>query len=198
MAPESYNVWLQTAHKLFAEKGLENFSVKEVANRCGLPRTNFYYYFDNQDDLLDKTIELHFQTTTEIFNAELSKRLNVFMPDLYVVLYDFKLGMQFAKTLFKHRDIPKYNTAYIKGVALSADLIVPKFKEYFSINLPDEQVKELWYTVTDTWYSRLNFSNYSIEYLCELCFEIMDTITPLIELSNTQAKRNILSTPLSK
>jgi len=185
---ESYTVWLKTAYQLFAEKGPENFSVKEVAKLCGLPRTNCYYYFDNKDDLLDKTIDLHFQTTTEIFNAELSKRLNAFMPDLYEVLYDFKLGMQFAKTLFKHRDIPKYNTAFLKGVALSADLIVPKFKEYFSINLPDEQVKKLWYALNETWYSRLNFSNYSVEYLCDLCSEIMDTLTPLIELSNTQGK----------
>lgn len=184
----SYNVWLETAYKLFAEKGLESFSVKEVAKLCGLPRTNFYYYFDNKDDLLDKTIDLHFQTTTEVFNAELSKRLNVFIPDLYEVIYDFKLGIQFTKTLFKHRDISKYNTAYIKGTTLSVDLIVPKFKEYFYINLPEEQVKELWFTLTDTWYSRLNFNNYSVEYLCELCFEIMDTITPLIELINKQGK----------
>ena len=185
---ESYDVWLKTAYKLFAEKGSENFTVKEVATLCGLPRTNFYYHFENKNELLDKAIELHFQTTTEIFNVELSKRLNAFMPDLYEVLYEFKLGMQFAKTLFKYRDIPKYNTAYIKGVALSADLIVPKFKGYFSINLPEEQVKKLWYTLNDTWYSRLNFSNYSVEYLCDLCFEIMDTITPLIEQSNTQGK----------
>lgn len=188
MAPESYNVWLQTAHKLFAENGPENFSVKEVSNRCGLPRTNFYYHFDNKNDLLDKTIELHIQTTIEIFNAELGKRLNTFIPDLYEILYEFKLGLQFAKTLFKHRDIPKYNTAYIKGVAISADLIVPKFKEYFSINLPDEQVKELWYMISDAWYSRLNFNNYTVEYLCNSCFEIVDTIKPLIELSNTRGK----------
>jgi len=188
MAPESYKVWLQTAHQLFAENGPENFSVKEVSNRCGLPRTNFYYHFDNKDDLLDKTIELHLQSTLEIFNAELSKRLKVFIPDLYEVIYDFKLGMQFARTLFKHRDIPKYNTAYRKGVALSADLIVPKFKEFFSINLPDDQVKELWYTLTDSWTSRLNFDNYSVEYLIELCYEIVGTIIPLMEQGNAQGK----------
>lgn len=188
MAPESYNVWLHSAYKLFAENGPENFSVKEVASQCGLPRTNFYYHFDSKDELLDKTIELHFQSTTEIFNAELSKRLNVFIPDLYVVLHEFKLGLQFAKTLFKHRDIPKYNTAYIKGVALSADIIVPKFKEFFSINLPDEQAKELWYMICEAWYSRLNFNKYSVEYLIDSCYEIVSTIIPLIEQRNPKGK----------
>lgn len=185
---ESYTIWLETAYKLFAEKGPENLSVKEVAKLCGLPRTNFYYYFENKDDLLDKIIELHFQSTTEIFNSELSKRLNTFIPDLYEVTYDFKIGMQFAKTLFKHRDIPRYNNAYIKGAELSTDIIIPKFKEHFNIDLPDEQAKQLWFTLNDSWFSRLNFNNYTIEYLCELCYEIMNTVLPLIEQSKTQDK----------
>ena len=181
---ESYNTWVETAYILFAEKGPENFSVKEVAKLCGLPRTNFYYYFDSKDDLLDRIIELHFQTTTEFFNIELVKRLNTFIPDLYEVIYDFKLGIQFSKTLFKHREIPKYNKAYLKGTALSADLIIPKFKEYFNINIPDENAKELWFTLTDTWYSRLSFNYYSVDYLCELCYEIMNTVLPLTGHTN--------------
>lgn len=183
---ESYIVWLETAYKLFAEKGLVNFSVKEVAKLCGLPRTNFYYYFDNKEDLLDKIIELHFHTTIEIFNNELRKRFKVYIPDLYEIVYDFKLGIQFTKNLFKHRDIPKYNNAYIKGTELSVDLILPKFKAFFNIILPDEQVKQLWFTVVDTWYSRLNFDNYSVEYLIKSCYEVMDTIIPLMQHTDKQ------------
>lgn len=194
---DSYKLWLETAYKLFAEKGPEIFSVKEVAKLCGLPRTNFYYYFDNKDDLLDRTIELYFQTTTEFFNVELCKRMKTYIPDLYLIVYDFKLGVQFTKMLFKHRDIHKYNIAYIKGVALSADIIIPKFKMFFNINLPDKEVKQLWFTVMDTWYSRLDFSNYSVDYLCESCYEIMDTLKPLIKLANKQnIERFALDTPV--
>ncbi|MCU4175331.1 TetR/AcrR family transcriptional regulator [Carboxylicivirga sp. N1Y90] len=195
--PETYSIWLEAAYCLFAEKGPENFSIKEVAKKCGLPRTNFYYYFDSKDDLLDKIIDLHFQSTAEIFNVELSKSLNVFIPDLYEQIYAFKLGIQFAKNLFKHRDISRYNEAHIKGVALSADLIIPKFKAYFNINLPDDQVKQLWFTLTDTWYSRLSFNNYSVDYLCELCHEIMASILPLIELANKKDnKLRFVDTPV--
>lgn len=178
---KSYTIWLETAYILFAEKGPEKFSIKEVAKKCGLPRTNFYYYFDSKDDLLDKVIDLHFQTTVEIFNTALITRLNVFIPDLHKVTFDFKIGIEFTKTLFKHRDIPKYNDAYIKGTTLSVDIIVPKFKEYFGITMSDAEAKKLWFTLTDTWYSRLSFDNYTVEYLCELSNEFMDTILPLIE-----------------
>jgi AcrR family transcriptional regulator len=85
---ESYQKWLQAAYRLFAEKGPENLSIKALAKQCGLPRTNFYYYFENKKELIDKIIESHFQSTTEIFNIELNKRLKSFIPDLYEVLYD--------------------------------------------------------------------------------------------------------------
>ncbi|MDB4584045.1 TetR/AcrR family transcriptional regulator [Draconibacterium sp.] len=178
---ESYQKWLQAAYRLLAEKGPENLSIKALAKQCGLPRTNFYYYFENKKELIDEIIELHFQTTTEIFNIELNKRLHTFIPDLYVILYDFKLGVQFSKQLFKNRENYRYNKAYKQGVALSADLIAPKFKDFFKIDLSHEAVKSLWFILTDTWYSRLNFNNFSVDSLCALSYEIMESVLPLIE-----------------
>lgn len=179
----SYTIWLEAAYCFFAEEGPENLSIKALAEVCGLPRTNFYYYFADKEELIDKIIELHFTSTTEIFNVELNKRFRLFIPDLYLVLYDFKLGLQFAKQLFKNREHSKFNEAHKKGVALSADFIVPKFKAFFKIDLPDEAVKSLYYTLTDAWYSRLNFEDFSVDSLCASCHEVMDSILPLIEKS---------------
>ena len=48
---ELYNKWIETAYALFAEEGPENLSIKALAKQCGLPLTNFYYYFDNKEEL---------------------------------------------------------------------------------------------------------------------------------------------------
>lgn len=178
---ESYNKWLETAYALFAEEGPANLSIKALAKQCGLPRTNFYYYFEGKKELIHKIIELHFQSTAEIFNLELENRLHSFIPDLYVVIYDFKLGMQFAKQLFLNRDNPAFNKAYKKSVALSADLIVPKFTAFFNIDLPLESAKLLWFTITDAWFSRFNFDDYTVDALCASCYDVMDSILPLIQ-----------------
>ena len=178
---ESYNRWIEAAYLYFAEQGPLNFSIKALAKQCELPRTNFYYYFENKEELIDKVIEFHFKTTTEIFNLELENRLHSFIPDLYVIIYESKLGMQFTKQLFLNRENPTYNKAYKQSVALSSDLIVPEFMDFFKIYLPMEIGKPLWYTLTDSWYSRVNFDNYSVDSLIELCYEIMDSVTPLIE-----------------
>lgn len=177
---ESYTKWLETAYVMFAEVGPQHLSIKSLAEQCDLPRTNFYYHFSNKAELIDKLIELHFQTTAELFNTELEKRLHSLIPDLYIISYDFKLGFQFAKQLFLNREEPAYNEAYKHGIALSSDLIVPKFKEFAKIDLPDESVKSIWFTVTDAWFSRVKFDDYSVDYLCALYYEIMDTLTPLI------------------
>ncbi len=180
---ESYNTWLQTAYIMFAEDGPENFTIKELSQRCGLPRTNFYYYFENRDEIIEKIFELHFQTTTEQFNLEVTKRVRVFIPDLYSVIFDFKQGMQFTKQLFKNRESPLYDEAYRKGIALSADLITPKFQSFFKIDLPKDEVRKLWFTLTDAWFSRLNFDDYSVDSLCELSLDVWSSISPLTKRS---------------
>jgi AcrR family transcriptional regulator len=179
----SYNKWIEVGYHCFAEQGPQNFSIMSLAEKCELPRTNFYYYFDHKADLFDKLIELHFETTAQLFNTELEHKLHSLIPDLYCIALDFKLGFQFAKQLFINRENPIYNKAYKQSIALSTDLIIPKFKEFSKIDLPDEIVKSIWFTVTDTWFSRVNFDDFSVEYLCELYFEIMDTLSPLIDQS---------------
>ena len=83
---KSYNIWLETAYQLFAEEGPENLTINAIAKLCGLPRTNFYYYFNNKEEIIDAIIELHFQITTELFNEELKNRFDTFIPDLYVIV----------------------------------------------------------------------------------------------------------------
>lgn len=178
---KSYNQWLETAYQIFAKKGPDSLTIKGLSETCELPRTNFYYYFDNKEDLIDKLIRLHFETTTQLFNEALRKRLHSYIPDLYIILYDFKLGLQFSYQLFKNRDILKYNKAYKKGVALSNELILPKFKSFFKLDLPDETILALWATVVDTWYSRVNIDELSVDNMISLCYEIMDSILPLVE-----------------
>lgn len=67
------------------------------------------------------------------------------------------------------------------GIALSADLIVPKFKDFTKIDLPYKNVKSIRFTITDAWFSRVKFDKFSVDYLCELYYKIMNTLAPLIE-----------------
>lgn len=181
---KGYSIWLENAYQLFAVKGPECFSIKELAHQCNLPRTNFYYYFTDKDDIIGKVIEHHLQIVSLELNCELEKRMHTFIPDLYEVVYDFKLGIRFAKQLFKNREDPYYNNAYRKALSISSQLIVPKFQEYFELELPEDEMSAIWYTLTDAWFSRLSFDDYTVESLTQLTLEIWKTIAPLTNNKN--------------
>lgn len=169
---DSYRKWIKAAYVFFAEEGPENLSIKALSKECGLPRTNFYYYFANKQELIDMVIEFHFTSTTEIFNKELENRLHTFIPDLYEIICDSKIGIQFTKQLFKNRNNPLYDKAYRQSNSLSADLIVPVFLNYTKIDLPIHLAKSLWFTLTDSWYSRIDFNDFNVDSMIVLYEEL--------------------------
>lgn len=177
---DSYQKWIKSAYVFFAEEGPENISVKALAKECGLPRTNFYYYFANKQELIEKLIEFHFNSTTEVFNKELQKRLHTLIPDLYEIICDFKIGIQFTKQLFNNRENPLYDKAYRQSNLLSADIMVTAFLNYTKIELPNHLAKTLWFTLTDSWYSRICFNDFNVDSLIVL-YE--DLTAPFIHLT---------------
>ena len=43
---------LETATRLFAEKGLENVNVEDVVKELGVTRGAFYHYFKSREELI--------------------------------------------------------------------------------------------------------------------------------------------------
>jgi hypothetical protein len=58
----------------------------------------------------------------------------------------------------------------------SADIVLPVFRDYYKLTVSDPALKALWKTLTDSWYSRLNFEDFSPESLAELSDSIMQSI----------------------
>ena len=44
-----------------------------------------------------------------------------------------------------------------------------------------DEIMPLWETITDTWYCRINFDDYTAESLSHLAKEIISTVFPLIQ-----------------
>jgi AcrR family transcriptional regulator len=61
----SRNKWINAVYIFFAENGPENFPIKRLAEIADLPRTNFYYHFKENDELIDEIIKLQFGVAEE-------------------------------------------------------------------------------------------------------------------------------------
>jgi AcrR family transcriptional regulator len=58
-AQERRNQLIDTALALFAEKGVESTSIKDIAEQVGVAPGLVYHYFDSKDALFDAIIERH-------------------------------------------------------------------------------------------------------------------------------------------
>lgn len=167
--------WIEGAYGHFAEVGPERLNIKRIAEITGLPRTNFYYHFPDTDTLLTELLNFHVGISKE-FENELQKKMKEFIPDLYRILCSFKTGIKFHWQLFKHRSDIRFGYIYNTANSSSADIILPVFRDYYELTVSDSALRALWKTLTDSWYSRLDFEDFSPESLAELADNIMQSI----------------------
>jgi len=167
--------WIEGAYSHFADVGPEQLNIKKISEITGLPRTNFYYHFPDTDILVAQLLNFHVDISKK-YEEELQQKLHMFIPDLHRILNSFKTGVKFHCQLFKHRSDVRFGYIYNSLNSSSADIILPVFRDYYKLTVSDPALKALWETLTDSWYSRLDFEDFSPESLAELSDSIMQSI----------------------
>ncbi|WP_246070405.1 TetR/AcrR family transcriptional regulator [Paenibacillus kobensis] len=54
---EGLNEIIETAERLFLEKGFDNTTVQDVVQRMGIAKGTFYHYFKSKDELVDHVLQ---------------------------------------------------------------------------------------------------------------------------------------------
>lgn len=60
---------VETADRLFYERGFEHTSFADIAEAVGISRGNFYYHFRSKDEILDAVIETRTRDTRDMLGA---------------------------------------------------------------------------------------------------------------------------------
>ena len=167
--------WLEVGYDLFGEYGPDGLNIKSLAEKAGLPRTNFYYHFADKEDLIEQLLHLHNQVV-ENYYIVLKEQMRVFLPDMHKVSVQYQKEFKFHRQLFLNRNDHRLNLVYINANNSCNPIILPKLIEYYKLNVPYSVIESLWATVMDTWYSRLDVNNFNVEYLCGLTEEIMKSV----------------------
>lgn len=173
---ETYNKWIKAAYEEFADDG-PNFSLKALSSKETLPRTTFYYHFSDREDLIDELLQYH-NSVIESFLKELCN-MKILIPDLYELLYHYKISLKFHKQLFNNSHINDFNELYHSGKNEIVKCIVPHVKTYYKLNYSDKEIFNFYNTLTDAWYAKLDCTNLSVKSMIELAEEIMDNILRL-------------------
>ena len=124
---------LETAMRLFAEKGLENVKVEDVVKEVGVTRGAFYHYFKSREELIAGVMYKAFEENDDnpYLQAYKQKGLNALE----------KLRFAAKLSLHSHLDISESMRVEIKK--LSSDPIVFKNEMIFQVTVMAAYIEKL-------------------------------------------------------
>jgi len=180
----TYNIWVEKGYEHFGLYGPDHLSIKQISEELGISRTTFNYYFKNKLDFIEELINHHYDLHRQFCEAG---KLNCkkYVPDVHQLLLLFPAGLKFHKQLFNHKHIALYNEVYKKCNENAAQAFVIRlYIDYYKLPLKFEDAAQLHESLVETWYSRLNIDELTIEKLVASTEEIMSSLLLLIENNN--------------
>ncbi len=179
---ETYFKWIIAAYQEFAMNG-PDISLKSLSNNSSLSRSTFYYHFDDKEHLISELLDYH-SNECEKFQTELKKNVKTLIPDLYIIMFQYKTSVMFHRQLLRNSHIDMYNKAYQSINNGSIKILLPQIRVYFPTNHSDLEIINFYSTLTDAWYSQLNFTNLSVDSMINLAEDIMENTLGLYNNPN--------------
>lgn len=167
--------WLEKSFENFADNGPQQLRIRNIALEIGVPRTTFYHHFADREDLISQLLERYMAAieANVLIGSDYCRKL---IPDLHeVIAMDITL-LKFTRQLFLNRSDPVYNLVFTKSREKTNEVIIPLFIEYYKFNIPYRLAEDLWNSLAESWYSRLNPNDLSVESMRRLTEEIMQTV----------------------
>lgn len=164
---------LDTATRLFLEKGWEETTIQDIINELGdLTRGAFYYHYKSKDEIIDAVTNRMFNKDNMFEDVKAEKNLNGF-EKLKKVLQLSVINqeqLQFAKSL------PSVFSSHIfvsKQLRDCVNSVAPKLKFFFEEGLEDgsitvqypKQVAETFSILLTLWFNPILFPVMKEEYI---------------------------------
>ncbi len=173
--------WLEHGYENFALEGPDQLSINQIAKRIGASRSNFYHYFGDTDMFIDRLLEKHWQISLE-FNSQGKNTCRQMIPDLYEALAQHPIPLRFSRQLFTNRHIPRFNYLYEKTFDLNASAFgLDLFAAHLRLELPRADLHNLYKTLGEAWYSRLDPEDLSAATMQRHSEEVMASLSSLIK-----------------
>lgn len=175
MVTISKQKWIDKAFKHFAEYGPEGLNIQKIAKDLKIPRTTFYHYFADKEDLLVGILESYIDRFS-VFEIDCKANCKVYIPDFHRILARYEEELKFSRQLFLNRSNPVLNIFFLKGLRQSNKTIIPLFVKYYQFNIPYSIAEDLYNGLVESWFSRINPDELTQEAMQKITEEIMEVI----------------------
>jgi AcrR family transcriptional regulator len=168
-------VWIENGYEHFALCGPDNLSINKLSKAIGFSRASFYHHFGDIDVFIEDLLSHHWQIALQ-FNKLGKENCTKLFPDLYDILEQNPIPLQFSLQLFHHRSYPAYNYLFLKTYQATAKSFALKlFKKHYNLTQPANEVYLLWLTLGEAWYSRLDIQDLTSDTLQKHSEEILQS-----------------------
>lgn len=75
---------LETARKIFMEKGYKDVTMKDIVEACGISRGGLYLYFESTKEIFLEVLKMEIQETDDLFSANIQE--NATAADILALL----------------------------------------------------------------------------------------------------------------
>ncbi len=176
-------IWIEKGYEHFALFGPENLSINKLSRELGSPRASFYHHFGDIENFIDELLDMQWKINQQ-FCLVGTHECKKYLPDLYLLLEQYPITLQFSKQLFLNRNIPAYNYMFLKLYEEAArSFILKLFSEEFDLHHENKDTYNLWLTVGESWFSRLDPKNLSAIEMQKLAEEIISSVLKFISSS---------------
>ena len=108
---------LETARKVFVEKGYKNVTMKDIVEACEISRGGLYLYFDNTEQILLEVLQMEADETDDVFTQNITQEdtaadiLTLFLKEQKKELLQKKNSLTVAvyEFFFAHKSTDKNN-----------------------------------------------------------------------------------------
>ena len=171
--------WIEKGYEHFALYGPENLSINKISKEIGSSRASFYHHFGDIDIFIDALLDMHWQIIQQ-FNLTGKKECKKLYPDLYILLAQKPIPLKFSKQLYINRNKPIYNYLFSKAYYESSKIFILKlFSEEYSLK-NNKETFNLWVTVGESWYSRLDTNDLSAEKMQQIAKDVMNSVLKFV------------------
>lgn len=148
-------LWIEKGYEQFAVFGPEYLSINKLSKAIGFSRASFYHHFGDIDVFTEELLAFHWQLVLQ-FNKLGKENCTKLFPDLYNLLGQSAMPLQFSLQLFRHRSYPAFNYLFLKTYQATAKSFALKlFRKQFDLTQTTNEVYLLWLTLGEAWYSRI-------------------------------------------
>lgn len=178
---------IETALLLFQEKGYENTTIQDIAQKMNVAQGLCYRYFKSKQEIFSATSDLYASSVLKNISAPISKRKTALEKLNFIIskLYQYGLKHEEFESVFKKE--PEISSARLDRVAKKMiEIIIPiveqgKQEQIFHCNDVPNTVSFLVYGIMHTIHSNMPSQNTKEHILSftetfkDICRKVLDT-----------------------